>query len=678
MKVQAGLFFQLISLLIGPIHSFAQSSSPPPPQTAQLSSFHSDLFSRLVADGLALDRGGYYLSPDANALQGFTWGESYVMLAYLNAYEATLDPAWLNLFVKHADAVINQRDDRAPRNLREPVWGDRVPNLQGRTYGLTVDSGMITWPMARFAYLVKHHRLDNRFSLSVRRLYPELSRYGSFQAIATRYVLYVEETVRWHIRREYRELPGPLSATHLFKNRAVFMMPGIRGSFKPREETSPFFFDTAGRPMARFNQLPYNMQNCMGTTAAYLYDVTQKPEYLQVARGLLRNYFDALYPPAPYDVDYWGIETGTEDASHGWMNAEFLKAAHETGIGIPSIGPSLQNTPGLGLPSMVLTQYGRIATERLYTYTRPDPLPQTNPPSTPYPPHSWNYFYNAAASSKNNTSDIFRVYGMWSILGPFTPTLLDKASSLFRSKQSTYAPGDALAFLSLSLILRNSGNRAYGQACASDAQCTSGVCYGLSSNSPSGVCGNILGHGSTCGRNLECDSGLCISGTCARSQKADGSACARSQDCVSGDCTNGSCRAKALSGIGAACISDLNCVSGLCASGVCAQRFALGVGSTCSRNEECASNDCFDNKVCQNRLGNGSHCRTNNDCVSRACHENKICAAPMGGGSKCYQDEECVTGKCKITTFPDNELKQYWRPYGKCQTWLCVNLNIGC
>jgi hypothetical protein len=133
-----------------------------------------------------------------------------------------------------------------------------------------------------------------------------------------------------------------------------------------------------------------------------------------------------------------------------------------------------------------------------------------------------------------------------------------------------------------------------------------------------------------------------------------------------------------LSGNGAACISDLNCVSGLCASGVCAQRFALGVGSTCSRNEECASNDCFDNKVCQNRLGNGSHCRTNNDCVSGACHENKICAAPMGGGSKCYQDEECVTGKCKITTFPDNKLNQYWRPYGKCQTWFCVNLNIGC
>ena len=54
------------------------------------------------------------------------WGESYIMLAYVEMYQATKDTVYLDKLVDHANHVLNQRDDR--RGFRDwsgrsrPVW----------------------------------------------------------------------------------------------------------------------------------------------------------------------------------------------------------------------------------------------------------------------------------------------------------------------------------------------------------------------------------------------------------------------------------------------------------------------------------------------------------------------------------------------------------------------------
>ena len=656
------------------------SNPTPDPSGNLLSSSRASLLGQAIARVQNLDGpDGYYLRNNLN--QNLTWGESYVLMACLSLFEATLDPYYLDLFVKHADAVIQSRDDRAGRTPSHPAWANAVPLLQGNAYWLGVDTGMITIPIARFAARSVTYNLNTRIPKTVMNLYPNLSRYVSISEIAARYAGYSREGVLWMARREYREAdsvlsgnwpdtwlsyfnPGPVFPVswYLFHGKTrsspaalaltVTGFSGIRGYLQPREESAPFLFSSSGKAHAEAGELPYNMQNSLGIAAAYLYQYYQQPELLKIAKGLARNYSDALvadsrYPDAFY-VDYWGVEPndlglGTpEDSGHGWIaGAVFLSAMHESGA---------------GMPSGVVGRFGRIALDIL-----PGPGGEIYSNLNREPP-----------SPTEDPNARFKVYPWWSNLEPYTPGIANLASSVFATRvpQSADTYGDAVTLLAVSELIKNSGTRGYNSPCQLDAQCASGICFGLGPNTVQGVCGSRLGDNSTCTRHLDCVSGICGSnGLCLASGRSQGSSCTLHSDCASGRCISGSCRSPyAWSSIGGSCLSDLDCpYQGVCTNGTCASRQALGNGSTCSRNEECVTGDCFSNQVCQSRLGIGSTCRVDNDCESNICFQNRMCATPLGPGSTCYKNRECLSGSCNLQNPPSTPSGPYDRKQGRCR-----------
>lgn len=59
------------------------------------------------------------------------WNEVYFMESLINMYEATSDPRYLDIFIKHADHVLSIRDDRACR----PDYAGRLrPGWQTDSY----------------------------------------------------------------------------------------------------------------------------------------------------------------------------------------------------------------------------------------------------------------------------------------------------------------------------------------------------------------------------------------------------------------------------------------------------------------------------------------------------------------------------------------------------------------
>lgn len=90
---------------------------------------------------------------------------SYEMEAILQMYKKTNDVYWLRLFVKHADKVINARDDKQIGysqisnylGLIEPTWVSTVYS-SGYKYGWVYHSGMLTYPLAEFCHIISQNQ----------------------------------------------------------------------------------------------------------------------------------------------------------------------------------------------------------------------------------------------------------------------------------------------------------------------------------------------------------------------------------------------------------------------------------------------------------------------------------------------------------------------------------------
>lgn len=86
------------------------------------------------------------------------WGESYVLDAYVTMYEATGDTYFLDKFVTHGKGVLAQRDIsrgiKDYRGLSLPAWRNSRYTLNGEHYIFAVHTGMIVYPMAKFAAIV--------------------------------------------------------------------------------------------------------------------------------------------------------------------------------------------------------------------------------------------------------------------------------------------------------------------------------------------------------------------------------------------------------------------------------------------------------------------------------------------------------------------------------------------
>lgn len=261
---------------------------------------------RLAFDAadLKLSGGDGYKTAD-NAQGVLAWGESYVMMGYASMFRATGDVRYLLKLVDHARAVQKSRDDL--RGLKDyagksrPCWQSLKYSTGSEPFCWVVHSGMITYPMADLALIVKQR--------------PELASVPTLDgstlgAAAGELVLEVEKTIATH-EPEWKNGPAAGEGHYLGDPKATFT-------------------SVAGKA------LPLNQMNALGLTLVVLAQVTGKADQLAKAKALasyLRNRLTAS--GATWAWTYWGepwTQGKGEDISHAAINVELAARAQAAGL----------------------------------------------------------------------------------------------------------------------------------------------------------------------------------------------------------------------------------------------------------------------------------------------------------------------------------------------------------
>jgi hypothetical protein len=249
----------------------------------------------------ALKKGEGY-SSYTNEYGELAWGESYLLEAYLDMFEGTRDTKYLAKFVRQADRVIGNMDQKQGKRDykgRSAIgWGTARYSKRGEQVVWLVHSGMITYPMARFAWLVKKDKLIG------------------FQKDADRYA----EVAK--------------SAMSLFDRNWIYGKASGTGyyQFDPDE---PINANEPHPPMP----LPFNMQLAAGRTFLMLYQLTGDQADLQKAAGLALHFKNNVQKvtEGSFSWNYWygkGLEKykGVEDISHGAIDVDFAILAYRAGV----------------------------------------------------------------------------------------------------------------------------------------------------------------------------------------------------------------------------------------------------------------------------------------------------------------------------------------------------------
>jgi hypothetical protein len=216
-----------------------------------------------------------------------------------------------------------------------------------------------------------------------------------------------------------------------------------------------------------------------------------------------------------------------------------------------------------------------------------------------------------------------------------------------------------------------------GFACATNANCCSGVCDGKSNTCVTALTGGKCGAaGAKCAGPTDCCTLTCIGGACGATQCiSDNMACSTDAECCGGSCVaggadggklckpiNGSCRSS-----GNTCTGSSQCCSGLCQGGFCAlaSSFCIQTGDICESASDCCGGAC--NKAAGAVIGtcglppvgssncngkvDGTICAGCNDCCSRVCAPYvtgvNICQPANGchiDGDLCRKDTDCCGG----------------------------------
>lgn len=552
----------------------------------------------------------YVAYPD-NTYAYLSWSEVFVLDGYLRFYEGTKNPEHLEKFLTHAELILSKRDDRTGHKdylgRAGPVWSS-IHYTQGVPYSGIVSSGMFTYPLAKFANIVKKYSLGPRFS--------RLNK--TYQVHANNFITAAKQTVDFH-DEEINHQPKSCGLNTIGCLSYLFPL-----------NTCSFFVDTGHDPACDHEAVPYNMQNALARTMIMIYAVTGEQKYLQKARGIAAYYKKALKPQADGSVlvDYWIKNNSQEDLSHGSMSVDFMKLAHDEGVAFTTDD----------LHRFALTMMNRMKLS----------------------PTTISLGISGGQEIASD-SDLITMPN-WIVVSGTKPEMKQLAHDVLASKPSTISGAEFNAY---GVLAEYGGVKAYGSLCSSDSECSSNICFAGQ------VCGKPLGNGSTCSRNRECHSGICfnqqvcanqlgvgstcyahhecLSSKCSGNKcvgtKIPGSVCATNLECESGQCFLGMCKTKL--GNGSTCRADRECTSNICFAGkICAS--LLGNGSTCGRDNECLSGTCFGGMVCANKLGINSTCYRDHECTNNLiCHSAHKCLPRVGKGSTCYRNNECTSNRCE-------------------------------
>ena len=123
---------------------------------------------RQMFNGLDTVNNGNWHKDANNDSATLAWGQSYVMNAYITMYEATGDTYYLDKFIIHGKGVLAQRDVSRGvsdyRGLKLPAWRNGSYTTGGKFAIFAVHTGMITYPMAKFAAIVTENPGLSRYA----------------------------------------------------------------------------------------------------------------------------------------------------------------------------------------------------------------------------------------------------------------------------------------------------------------------------------------------------------------------------------------------------------------------------------------------------------------------------------------------------------------------------------
>jgi len=231
---------------------------------------------------------------DANNDNGqLAWGESYVMDAYLTMYEATGDTYYLDKFVAHGKGVLAQRDIsrgvKDYRGLSLPAWRNGSYTLNGEYAIFAVHTGMIAYPMAKFAALVTNT--------------PSLQKY-------------------WNDRTLFLQAAKDAVAVH----KDEWVDEGDTGYYKFRDDMP---YKQAGLI------LPFNQYLAMARAELMIYRATGETQYQDRAKKMLQHFKNNLtvdQSTNSYNWRYSLYNTSYEDIGHANIDIDAAFQGYAAGL----------------------------------------------------------------------------------------------------------------------------------------------------------------------------------------------------------------------------------------------------------------------------------------------------------------------------------------------------------
>ncbi|KAA2224796.1 VCBS repeat-containing protein [Chryseobacterium sediminis] len=244
----------------------------------------------------------------------FSWAASAHMEALVLMYEKTHDPKYANTLIQCMGNVIDRRDDlrdqlQPPqagvsniydyRGVSGAAWSTDHYNItqgDGKTYAHVVHSANITYPMAKFAAIIKDDSTIQNTSYQSGGRYHNMT----FIAIADDLIQKVIETLHYHEGQWFTE-------------------SGNIGYYKERNDNPPIKYGGA--------ILPFNMQSAMGRVLVQMYRATHNPDYLtqlnQIANFIKANtLLDTNLGANTWE--YWKNPIYiTDDISHAGLTVSF-------------------------------------------------------------------------------------------------------------------------------------------------------------------------------------------------------------------------------------------------------------------------------------------------------------------------------------------------------------------
>ncbi|RJQ29718.1 MAG: hypothetical protein C4589_04475 [Peptococcaceae bacterium] len=271
-------------------------------------------------DSLDTVNGGNWFKDANNDQATLAWGESYVMDAYVTMYDATGDTRYLDKLVTHANAVLAQRDSVRGvtdyRGLSLPAWRNGRYTKDGEYYIFAVHTGMITYPLARFAQIVAAD--------------PSLQNY---QAAAATFLQAAKDAVAVH-----------------------------DDEWVDRGDTGYYQF-RAGAPYKQAGLgLPFNQYLALARTELVLYQVTGDARYLDRVQKMFRHFKSYLVTDPAIDGYKWQYSafyrSSVEDIGHAAIDVNAAFLAYRAGIVFT--GEDMQKFANTGAKKLILPD-GKIA-----------------------------------------------------------------------------------------------------------------------------------------------------------------------------------------------------------------------------------------------------------------------------------------------------------------------------